>query len=337
MLKSIIDKLGSKRFSMILLKVAVGYLIYLTFMWIISTRPPAFWMVWFPPAVWGVLFSVNIVISIFTQGYAYKGNLIFHIAFIIVAVGVVVSSLYRFEGSLVLLEGDVFLGERSSYIRHSAGDDFDRLAPKLSFKLDDISAEFWGWRMYFTGLEAKIRHSAASLAERDTILLNGGPTINGARLTLSSYGYSPYLHFRKAGMLIRKGITSLQIFPPGAEDSLEINNYKIFVTVYPDAVERDGRIVNNSLSIKDPVFVVRVEWFGEEVFSDSVRVGEEFKYQDISIIFEGLRPYVVIDVIKDPGEKVIFLGFIAAIIGLIMRLVSGGRLNRKIKSHAGEL
>ena len=331
MFKTLVDKLGSKRFSMILLKVAVGYLIYLTFMWVISMRPPTFWMVWFPPAVWGVFFAVNITISIFTQGYAYKGNLIFHIAFIIVGVGVVVSSFYRFDGSLILLEGDVFLGERSSYIRHSAGEDFDRLAPKLTFKLDEISTEFWGWRMYFTGLEARIRHSATSLNKEETLLLNGGPTIEGARLKLSAYGYSPNLHFRKADMLIRKGTTALQVFPPGVEDNLEINNYKIYVTVYPDAVERGGRIENASMNIREPAFLVRIEWFGEQVFATSVRVGEELKYRDISITFEGLRPYVVIDVIKDPGEKVVFIGFIAALIGLVMRLA----VSRKKREEVG--
>lgn len=323
MFKSLIERFGSKRFSIILLKVAVGYLLYLTFMWAISMRPPAFWMVWFPPVVWGVLFAVNIVISIFTQGYAHKGNLIFHIAFIIVGVGVVVSGFYRFDGSLVLLEGDVFLGERESYIYHSAGEDFDRLAPKLSFKLDEISTEFWGWRMYFTGLEATIRHSAASLDKEETLWLNGGPTIEGARLKLSSYGYSPNLHFRKDGMLVRKGTTALQIFPPGIEDSLEINNYKIFITAYPDAVEENGRLVNASLNIREPAFLVRVEWFGREVFADAVRLGEVFRYRDLGIIFEGLRPYVIIDVIKDPGENVVFIGFIVGAVGLVMRLVSG--------------
>ena len=87
MLRRAFDYIGSKRFSMTLLKIGIGYFIYLAVMWITGIRPHEGYMLWLPLSVWAAFFLVNMGISLVTQKYVHKGNIVFHAAFIIVAIG----------------------------------------------------------------------------------------------------------------------------------------------------------------------------------------------------------------------------------------------------------
>ena len=312
----------SRQFSVALLKVAAAYLSCLTVLWFLDLRPPPGYMVWGFLVLWGLLFLINLTASLFRETYTHKGNLIFHAAFLVVASGIALSAIYRFEGETVVLEGDSFFSEENEYIRHSAGSSFGDFAPDLSFKVTDINPEFWEGRLHFTALEAVIKHSASTLEKTSVVWLNGGPRINGARLRLTEYGIFPELLIELRGRTFMKGPFSMHLFPPGSEDSFEVKNYKIYLQLYTDPVrsEQGGRLKNASMNLVEPLLLLRVEWFGRKVYEGVLSVGQKAGFGDVALTFKGVKKFVGIGVVKDPGQVVVFLGFIIAVAGLALRV-----------------
>lgn len=318
---SFIDKLGSRRLSLIILESGIALFLFLSLLWFANLIPPASYMIWGPFSAWAILFIANLTVSLLTKKYAYKGNLISHIAFILILAGVVLSSLLRFSGEALVLEGDTFWGEEKEYLRRPSYGLVQQTPPPISFKLDSITPGYWDNQLYFIRLDASVRYPGESPVNKGIIRLNGGPAINGARVRLKEFGYFPEILVEKKGDLIKKGVARMSLFPPGAEDILEIDNYQMHVQVLPDPKLEDGRIGNMSMNLKEPVFLVKVVWLGRDIYRGALRKGEPVRFGDFSLTFTGLKPWVEIAVVKDPGEALVFSGFIIGIAGLVMRLL----------------
>ena len=320
--RGVLSYLISRHFSVTLLKAGALCLSFLTALWFLDLRPPPGYMVWGLLALWGLLFVFNLTASLFRDTYTYKGNFIFHAAFLVVASGIVLSAIYRFEGEAVVLEGDSFFSEEAEYISHSAGGSFDDLAPDLSFKVSDINPEFWEGRLHFTALEAVIKHPATTLEKTSLVWINGGPSINGARLRITQYGIFPELLIEVRGRSFMRGFFNMHLFPPGSEDSFEVKNYKIYLQLYTDPLrpEQGGRLKNASMNLVEPLLLLRVEWFGRTIYEGPLAVGQKAGFGDVALTFRGVKKIVGVGVVKDPGQTVVFLGFILAVTGLVLRV-----------------
>ncbi|MEE9613348.1 MAG: cytochrome c biogenesis protein ResB [Thermodesulfobacteriota bacterium] len=331
MLKKVFGFLGSKGFSIGLLVSGAAYLFYLTILGVMDVRTPQSFMVWGPLAVWGVLLVINLLINLLTRDYVYRGNQIFHIALVIVAVGCALSWFLRFSGDMVLTQGDTFFGGKADYARYRPDDSFERLAPNLSFRVEEITPEFWGNRVYFTGLEARIKYPAETLAESASVWLNGGPEMDGARLKIEGFGLFPELLVEegKKGRPVQKGVVRVNLFPPGNEGILYVKSYRLYVRVLPDPGSEEGEPGSLRVNLKEPVFRLRVEWFGSTLYEGTLVRGETVRFGDLAVTFTGLRYWVGMTVIKDPGETVVFSGFVLALAGLAMRLYPRPRRPRK--------
>src|SRR3990170_6743720 len=320
MFKEAFDYIGSKRFSMTLLKIGVGYFLYLAIMWITGIRPPGGYMLWFPLSVWAAFFFVNIGISLVTQKYVHKGNIVFHAAFIVVAIGIITSAMFRFEGEVMVVEGESFFGDEKEYAGHNAGKSFDKFSPDVSFKVSGIEPVFWKDALYFTGLKAVLKYPAETLENTGEVWLNDGVKINGARMRLTGFGYFPELYVENDGALLYKGYVEAKVFPPGNIDSIEIKGYKIFMRFYPDAAVEGGKVSNKTLYLKEPALAIRVEWLGNAIGDGILKKGESVRFGGATLAFTGARRFVNIGIVKDPGEQFVFAGFVAGLIGLALRL-----------------
>lgn len=317
---AIISYLGSKRLSIILLKVAVIYFSYLTILWIMNMVPPAPFMFWGPFFVWMVIFLANLLISLLTRKYIYKGNIIFHAALFLIAAGAITSYFFRFSGEAILTEGNTFFGEEKEYQRYFSRTGFQKTAPALSFKLYKITPEYWKDELYFIKLEALVKYPAETLAHNSLVYLNDGPTINGARLRLTGFGFFPEVIIEEKGRLVVKRLAALMVFPPGNRDVIKIKDYEIYVKILSDPKEINGRYQNLSMNLTEPVFRVGVVWFNQEIYNGVLKKGEPLRFGDMSISFTGVKYWVTVGIVKDPGEVMVFAGFIIGILGLILRL-----------------
>lgn len=351
MFKFLIRFLGSRELSIGLLIAGSLYFLLLTSLWFLNLIPPATFMVWFTAALLAVPFLANVIISLFTRHYAYSGNILFHAAFVIVAIGIGISLVYRFEGEIILTEGGVFWGEKTDYTAINKKYEFARLAPKVSFRLDKIVPEYWGQRLHFTKLDGEISYPAETLINKGTIRLNGGLTINGARIRHTGFGFAPEIMLQDMqNGTIRRQTAVMQIFPPGSEDYLELGSYKIYMQVFSDPVQpplpplakspsfpplkkgdeggfidkggTGGVIQNRSMNLIDPIFLVNITWMGQPIYKGLLKKGQGVMLgnTNIKISFSGIKYWLQVEIIKDPGEIIVIIGLIAIAAGLLLRL-----------------
>lgn len=321
--KTIIEKLGSARLTNWLIKAAVIYCLILTALWITGLIPPAPYMFWVPLLLWALASTVNLTISLLTRKYHFTGNQIFHIALVVVFAGVLISAFTRFSGTTLLMEGQSFFGEEQDYKFYSSYAPFKNTAPDISFKLEKIIPEYWENRLYFTGLAGSISYPAETLEERVVIHLNGGLKVNRARVRIKSFSLLPELILRKDKEIIARGPVGMLVFPPGAKDTLKIGDYKIDAALLPDTKIIDGEIKLSGMRIDKPAMPIKIEKDDEEIYSGILEKGKTVKFGDYSLRFVGVKRVLEIGVVKDPGEVVIFAGFIIIIAGLIARLFAG--------------
>jgi len=323
LLNGLIRFLGSRKLSIGLLIAGGTYFIYLTVLWFLNIKPPAFYMVWFPVLALTIPFLANVIINLFTRRYTYTGNILFHAAFAVIAIGIGISLLYRFEGKIILTEGGVFWGEKTDYLAMNKKDAFTRLAPKVSFRLDKIVPEYWGQRLYFTKLDGEISYPAETLASKGTIKLNGGLTINGARVRHTGFGFAPeiLLEDMQSGT-IRRHTTVMRIFPPGSQDYLELGSYKIYMQVFSDPVTERGKLQNRSMNLIDPIFLVNITWMGQPIYKGLFKKGQGIMLgnTNIKISFSGVKYWLQAEIVKDPGEMIVIIGLVAMAAGLLLRL-----------------
>jgi cytochrome c biogenesis protein len=168
------------------------------------------------------------------------GNLLFHLAILVVLVGFAGGSLFGFKGGVIVVTGNTFADSLSQYDDFRPGGLFqpDDLAP-FDFTVTDFDVTF-----ITDGREAGMAHkfsagldyrTSPTAAEQHTrISVNHPLTIDGTKVYLISHGYAPHITVRDGnGDVAYSGPV---VFLP--EDS----TFRSFgVVKVPDAAGPDGR------------------------------------------------------------------------------------------------
>lgn len=256
--------------------------------------------------------------------YAYKGrfspigNLLFHISFLFLLIGVGLSTFYRFDGTLLLAEGQGVSGGDAVYL--SSTETEFVYPPEIAFEVEKVTPIFWKEMLLFTELKADIIYNGGT----GVVRLSKPVRINGARVTITGIGITPaYLLTDGQGRELDKGYVNLNIFTPGSEDRFQIPDspYRLRVSFYPDFELRDGRAINRSMNPVNPVFEVRVFRGRDRVFKGFLRPGEEAHFDGLSLSFPEFKYSGMFRVVYDRGFGFIWTGFILMIAGLVWRLL----------------
>ncbi|MFE2600812.1 cytochrome c biogenesis protein ResB [Streptomyces sp. NPDC059396] len=151
------------------------------------------------------------------KGYLREaGNLIFHVALIVLLVAFATGQLFKSEGGKLVVEGDGFSNTLTQYDDFKSGSLFntDDLAP-FSFTLDSFTATYersgpqLGTPRTF---EAKVRYTtSAGGAERTSVIeVNKPLEVQGSKVYLISHGYAPVVTVRDGrGQVVFKGAVPL--------------------------------------------------------------------------------------------------------------------------------
>ncbi len=131
------------------------------------------------------------------RGYLREfGNLVFHISFIGVLVGVAVSSLWGYKGEVIVVEGQAFSNSLTQYDDLSTGGRFDpvKLDP-FTIRLDEFIARFEvgpvqrGAAREFT---AKVTVSEPGMPDRSEVMeVNHPVRVGRTSVHLIGHGYAP--------------------------------------------------------------------------------------------------------------------------------------------------
>ncbi|MGB8022683.1 MAG: cytochrome c biogenesis protein ResB [Candidatus Nanopelagicales bacterium] len=134
------------------------------------------------------------------KGYAREsGNLLFHVALVLLLVGVALGGLFGWKGTVIVREGSGFANTLTQYDTFSPA----RLAtgeslPPFSFTLTDFEATFereGSQRGAPRSFAAQLEYRAApgEAVQSRTVSVNSPLRVDGAKVFLVGHGYAPHL------------------------------------------------------------------------------------------------------------------------------------------------
>jgi len=283
------------------------------------------------------------------------GNLFFHLALILVLIGISASSLFGMRGEAILNVGERFVNTATSYDSLAYGKLFkDGKLEKFILTIDQFDATYnvvTSAPEDYT-LNVSLRTGDLITSEKRVIKVNSPLAIGNTKIYLQANGYSPVVTVRDS-----KGNVALQGAVPflpqdsnlrsiGAIKAPDADPQVGFVGSFVPTYQRsDG---NGAISVfpqaLDPRLLLSA-WSGDlgldsgvpqsvyridtspmsQLGLKSLRPGEVFTYAGGSITFEGYVQWVNLQIVDDPGKNFALLGAIVAILGLLASLFTRRR------------
>ncbi len=298
------------------------------------------------------------------KGFAREtGNLFFHLALILVLIGISFSSLFGMRGEAILNVGERFVNNVTSYdsltygklYRDSNLQDFMLTADKFVAQYNVLT----GAPEDYT-LDVSLRQGKEGTVEKKTMKVNSPLTIGDTRIYLQANGFSPVVTVvdSQLNVAFQGPVPFLpqdsQLRSIGAIKAPDAEPSVGFVGSFLPTYERDGE--NGGISVYPEALNPRLllaAWVGDlgldsgtpqsvyridtskmqQVGLKALKPGESFVYPGGVITFEGYVQWVNISFVTDPGKKFALLGAIVAIIGLLASLFTR---RRRIWIRVGE-
>ncbi len=259
--------------------------------------------------------------------YSRLGNLIFHLSFFLLLVGILLSTASRSTGLTVVAEGQTFNGLEEEYFSFTPKADYTKRHADVAFTVEKIVPRFWNNDMLlFTGLYSELEPIIPKADSNQIVRLNSSymPDIF-TYINITGIGISPrYLLSDNKGDLIDTAFVNLVSFPPGSPDSFQLDStpYTVYLKIYPDAkIGSNDKIFNRSNYLRRPVYETKIVKDEETVFTGLLTEEDVAEFDDIQLSFPEARLWGQYRIIKDQGLLFIFTGFIVAIVGLIIRYI----------------
>lgn len=247
------------------------------------------------------------------------GNLLFHLSFFILLIGIFLSIYCRIDGKARVAEGTIFDGGKESY--ESLTSSPLAALPDVRFSVDTVSPSFWGNQLLFTDLRADL---ALNDGSKGSAWLSKPVKINGARVTIAGLGNAArYVLKDKEGNVLAEGMKLLNNFLPGSEDGFNIPGYphRFQVAYYPDSVVKGDNVSNRSMNRINPVIGLRVYRGRFPVFTGPLKEGEYAEFDNLKLTFNEVRYWGDFKILKNPGFLWIWVAFAMMVSGLIWRFV----------------
>ncbi len=291
------------------------------------------------------------------------GNLFFHLALILILLGISFSSLFGMRGEAILNVGERFVNTPTSYDSLTFGKLFkDGKLINFTIKIDKFDAKYnivTNAPEDYT-LNVTLSRGDLSTTEKHVIKVNSPLTIGNTKIYLQANGFSPIVTVRDS-----KGNVALQgpiPFLPQDGNLRSIGAIKVpdadpqvgfvgsfvptyarssgngAVSVFPQAL--DPRLLLSAwsgdlgLDSGIPQSVYRIDTSSmRQIGLKSLKPGETFTYPGGSTTFDGYVQWVNLSVVDDPGKNFALLGAIVAILGLLASLFTR---RRRIWIRVGE-
>jgi len=260
---------------------------------------------------------------LYRNRWSPAGTLLFHAALLLLPLAWAVSRTTRFQGEAWILEGHSFGGTRQEYTRVEPAEEFPARSPRLAFNVEAVEAVFWGDRLFFTDLRALIALPHGEIAEARWITLPQPARIDGARVSIRGFNYSPGFELLAPdGALREAGDLQLRLFPPGTEDSFRLPGlpHRVWVRLYPDSEGPGSRPLNHGFDLRNPLFHVAVTSGKRLVNHGFLRLGEAIPFDRFRLIFTGIRRGGDLLVHRDRGYPVLWIALVAALAGTVARV-----------------
>jgi len=283
------------------------------------------------------------------------GNLLFHLALILILLGISFSSLFGMRGEAILNVGERFVNTPTSYDSLQFGKLFNQ--SKLSdftITIDKFTAKYnidTNAPEDYT-LNVSFAQGDLTMSEKRVIKVNSPLAVGNTNIYLQANGYSPVVTVRdsKGNVAMQGPVPFLPqdgnlrsigaIKVPDADPQIGFvgsfvptyarSNGNGAISVFPEAL--DPRLLLSAwigdlgLDSGIPQSVYRIDTSAmKQVGLKSLKPGETFTYPQGSITFEGYQQWVNLQIVNDPGKNFALLGGIVAILGLLASLFTRRR------------
>lgn len=290
------------------------------------------------------------------KGYLREtGNLFFHLALILVLIGVSFGALFGMRGEAIVNVGERFTNTPTTYDRLSFGKLFrDEDLPPFVIMVDDFIARY----NLLTNAPEDYTLKVTAVTEpgqdpvKSTIKVNSPLSFGSANVYLQANGYSVNVTVRdSAGEIVLQGpipllpqdgnLTSLgAIKAPDSDPQLGF-----IATFLPtQARTKAGAGISSFPEALDPELLLSA-WKGDlgldtgipqsvyrldtsklaKIALKTLKLGETYTFTEGSITFDGVTPWVNLQIVQDPGKRYALLGSIIAILGLLASLFTRRR------------
>ena len=285
------------------------------------------------------------------KGYLREtGNLLFHLSLIVVLLGIAGSSVFGMRGEAIVNVGERFINTPTNFDNLTPGRFFSlESLPTFTIRINNFSASYDRETTQALDYELTVttKDSLDSSEINQIVKVNEPLTFGSTRVYLQANGYSPLVTVRdSAGLVKFEGPVP---FLPQDSNLSSIGAIKIpdmepqigFVSsFFPTAARDEVRGGFSSFpELLDPRLLLSV-WKGDLKMDDGVpqsiyridttdmeriglwalSIGESYSFEVGSITFNGVVPWVNLQVVRDPGKQYALIGSILAIVGLLISL-----------------
>ncbi len=286
------------------------------------------------------------------KGYTREtGNLLFHVALLAGLVLVAIGQLYKYQGSVIVTQGNGFCNTIPSYDSWKPGrlaaNGRANLAPFCIDKLDKFTATYTasGEPSQFAA-DVTYQPNLHSAPRTTTIKVNHPLRLEGDRIYLISHGFSPTITVR---MPDGTTTTDTQAFvPTDATNLLSEGAFKEYGTqgakqdvgisgiFAPTPAETANGITSISPQVSDPVldmfvYVGTINPTGQpqsvysldtsamnKIGTASLHIGQSKTFANgVKVTFDGWKPFASIQVSHDPTQDYLLIVVVAMVVGLI--------------------
>jgi len=283
------------------------------------------------------------------------GNLFFHLALVLILLGVSFGSLFGMRGDAIVNVGERFINTPTTFDSLSFGKLFnEKSLPPFSIEVDKFVGKYnpvTNAPEDYT-LSVTVKETPESAPEKKIVKVNSPLTFGSTRVYLQANGYSPIVTVRDLiGNVAFQGpvpflpqdsnLTSTgAIKVPDAMPQLGFVG-SFFptigraeegggISVFPEALDPQlflGAWTGDlGLDNGRPQSVYRIDTDSlTKIGLKSLAPGETYEFAEGSITFETYIPWVNLQIVKDPGKSYALLGGIVAILGLLASLFTRRR------------
>jgi hypothetical protein len=248
----------------------------------------------------------------------HLGSITFHLALLMVISGVMLHSLYRFDGAFGITEGQRVLDEESNYFYIDKGSLSREPAGKFALILEDIDREF------------PVKDATTEAATVVLEPLNGGAPVKG-RLRINQpfrwggfefhygalTGYSPeVLVLDSSGEVLFRRFVRMKVRKSGNEwihaDFIELPDSRIRVEVHINEGVGQGTPPGRRLSVTKG---------DSTLFEGDVAAGDTVVAGEIRVAVPRVRNWCYLHAVRNPWLWLVFTGFWVGLAGLTITVL----------------
>ncbi|MFN8168401.1 MAG: cytochrome c biogenesis protein ResB [Candidatus Nanopelagicales bacterium] len=291
------------------------------------------------------------------KGYAREtGNLVFHIALLVLLAAVGLGSVGGFRGTVIVREGSSFANTRAQFDSFNPGKAFtDTSMPPFAFTLDDFTAAYQrggqqnGAARDFSA-DVTVTREPGAAPEKVRVEVNSPLEVDGVKVFLVGHGYAPKITIRdtKGDVVFRDTVVFLPqdgnftstgvvkapdatpqiglqgIFLPTATIDPQRGPISTFPAADLPALFLGAYSGDLGLDSGRPQSVYKLDTEKMKLLGrQQLLPGQSWTLPDKSgtVTFDGYAEWASFTVARDPGKELALLASVVAITGLALSLL----------------